>query len=151
MSDRLTTKPLTVVKTVDLNVAIDRAFRHFTANIHVWWPLQTHSISGKDARTVVFEQEIGGRIYEVDVDGREREWGRVLAWDPPRQILFSWVLEASADATTVDVTFEELGPTSCRLRLEHRGFEHRSEGALWRDRYDQGWEGITALYARSIG
>jgi uncharacterized protein YndB with AHSA1/START domain len=151
MSDKLKEKSLTVVKTVDLKASIDRAFRHFTANIHVWWPLATHSISGKDARTVVFEAQTGGRIYEVDAEGREREWGRVLACEPPRRVLFSWVLEAPADATAVDVTFEALGPANCRFRLEHRGFELRSEGALWRDRYDQGWEGVATLYAGSLG
>lgn len=151
MSDSVHEARLTVVKTVDLKVSIDRAFQHFTRDMHVWWPLGTHSISGKDARTVLFEAEAGGRIYEIDVGGREREWGRVLACEPPRRVLFSWVLEAPADATEVEVTFDATGPSACRMRLKHHGFERRSEGAIWRDRYDQGWQGIVTLYANSIG
>lgn len=140
-----------VVKALDLNVSADRAFSHFTENIHVWWPLATHSLAGSEAKSVVFEARAGGRIYEVEQSGREREWGRVSVCEPPRRLVFSWVLEAPADATEIEVTFESTAPSRCRLRLEHRGFERRGEGALWRGRYDQGWQGVLGGYHASLG
>ena len=32
---------------------------------------------------MVFEEQVGGRIYERHTDGGEGEWGRVLAREPP--------------------------------------------------------------------
>lgn len=139
-----------VVKIVDLKATAAKAFRHFTENIHVWWPLATHSLSLAEARTVVLEAKEGGRLYEVDASGREREWGRVLVCEPPRRIVFSWVLEAPADATEVEARFEDVAPGASRLLLEHRGWETRAEGALWRGRYDQGWIGVVGRFAETL-
>lgn len=146
-SPQTTVGPL--VKTIRLDASMERAFRHFTDNIHVWWPLANHSLSLAAAKSVVFEARAGGRIYEIEASGREREWGRVLVCEPPRRLVFSWVLEAPADATEVEVTFEEEGP-GCRLRLVHSGWERRREGALWRGRYDVGWDGVLAKLAASV-
>ncbi|MBY0423874.1 MAG: SRPBCC domain-containing protein, partial [Parvularculaceae bacterium] len=87
---------------------------------------------------------------EIDAAGREREWGRVLVCTPPHRLVFSWVLEAPDDATEVEVSFEETGPERCRMRLEHRGWERRRDGALWRGRYDEGWSGVTEGFATSL-
>ena len=139
-----------VVKTLELKAPAAKAFKHFTDFVHVWWPLATHSLSLEKAKSVVFEAYDGGRIYEIDADGRDREWGRVLVCDAPHRLVFSWVLEAPVDATEVEVTFEETGPSTCRMQLVHRGFERRRDGALWRGRYDQGWIGVLSRYAKSI-
>ena len=150
MQDQAQRQALSVVKTLDLGASASDAFRHFTANMHVWWPLADHSLAGAEAKTVVFEAWAGGRICEVDAQGRKREWGRVLVCTPPFRLVFSWVLESPADATEVEVVFEPKGEAACRMRLEHRGFEQRREGALWRDRYDAGWEGIVRRFASSF-
>lgn len=137
-------------KTLELKASAARAFRHFTDNIHVWWPLATHSLALAAAKSVVFEARAGGRIYEIEASGREREWGRVLVCDPPRRLVFSWVLEAPEDATEVEARFEETGAQSCRLVLEHRGWDARRDGALWRGRYDYGWDGVIGQYASTL-
>ncbi len=140
-----------VVKVLDLKAPAAKAFRHFTENIHVWWPLATHSLALAQAQSVVFEAREGGRLYEIETTGREREWGKVLLCAPPSRLVFTWVLEAAADATEIEVTFEDLGPGGCRMRLEHRGWERRRDGALWRERYLHGWDGVLGLFDLSLG
>lgn len=139
-----------VVKTLSLNVSAARAFEHFTKNIHVWWPLATHSISLAAAETAVFEAKKGGRIYEVDKDGRQREWGQVLACEAPRRVVFSWVLEAPEKKTEVEVEFEETAPGKCTMTLTHRGWENRPDGAEWRGKYDQGWDGVLGRFVETM-
>ena len=144
------TKIEPVVKTLRLKTSCKKAFRHFTDNIHVWWPLESHSLAQTDAATVKFEAREGGRIYEIEKSGKEREWGRVTACDAPHRLVFSWVLEKPADATEVEVTLKADGD-SCVMTLVHRGWDDRSDGATWRDNYNQGWNGVLDAYREGLG
>lgn len=144
------TKIEPVVKTLKLKASCEKAFRHFTDNIHVWWPLRSHSLAEANAETVKFETHEGGRIYEVEKSGKEREWGRVGVCEGPHRLVFSWVLEKPADATEVEVTFEADGE-GCVMTLIHRGWDDRSDGAKWRDNYNQGWNGVLDAYRGSLG
>lgn len=138
-----------VVKKREIGVSADRAFEHFTRGIAQWWPLATHSLGGEKARTVVLEARQGGRIYEIDGHGNERDWGQVSECIPGERIVFSWVLERPDLATEVEVRFEALGPDRSRIELIHRGWDTRPDGAQWRANYDQGWEGIVELFVGS--
>ena len=139
-----------IVKTLDLRAPVDKAFHHFTENIHLWWPMARHSLSQADAVHVVFEGEAGGRLYEVDKDGREREWGRVLEWDAPRRAVFSWVLEAPEKRTEVEIQFAEGADGGSVLTLIHRGWENRPDGAEWRKNYHTGWDGVLGNFVDSL-
>lgn len=139
-----------IVKNIQLNASVEKAFDHFTKKIHLWWPLATHSLSQANATSVVFEAKEGGRIYEIEQSGKEREWGRVKVCEPPCRLVFSWVLEAPADATEVEVQLKDEGGGKSSLTLIHRGWESRSEGAKWRGEYDKGWKGVLAAYAGSV-
>lgn len=148
MSDVMTTEP--IVKTITLNVSAAKAFQHFTKNIHIWWPLKTHSLSQENAQTVVFESKIGGRIYEIEKSGKEREWGRVLDFEENRRLVFSWVLEAPDKATEVEVRFDEDKSGKTTMTLIHRGWDQRPDGAEWRGNYNQGWEGVINEYQLAL-
>lgn len=148
MTAALAIKP--IVKTMSLNASAARAFEHFTRNIHLWWPLATHSISLAAAKSVVFEAKEGGRLYEIDEDGREREWGRVLVCEAPHRVVFSWVLEASEKKTEVEIGFGETGPAKCLMTLTHRGWENRADGAGWRGKYDHGWDGVLGRFVETM-
>ncbi len=139
-----------VVKKLILNADPQQAFDHFTRNIHLWWPLQTHSLSQSDAETVVFEAATGGRIYEIEKSGKEREWGRVTCCEPPHRLVFSWVLEAPDKATEVEVQFVEAGAGETALTLIHRGWDKRPDGAEWRDKYNEGWDGVLARFGEAM-
>ncbi len=74
----------------------------------------------------------GGRIVERAIDGDERLWGTVVAWEPPDRVAFSWHPgQGDAEATEVEVRFlaDEHGT---RVELEHRGWDRlggEAEGA----------------------
>lgn len=140
-----------VEKTLSLKASPARAFAHFTGNIAQWWPLAEHSLSHENARDLVFEAKKGGRIYEIDGAGREREWGRVRECDAPHRVVFSWVLEKPADATEIEVTFEDDGNGGTDFKLVHRGWLETKSGAERRGMYDGGWMGVLSGFARTLG
>lgn len=139
-----------VVKRLQLKAHAEKAFRHFTENIHLWWPLSSHSLSQDQAVSVVLEACKGGRIYETARDGRQRDWGTVLECDPPKRIVFSWVLEDLPNATEVEVEIEEETQERCVFTLTHRGWETREDGVKWRENYDTGWAGVLSRFTASF-
>jgi uncharacterized protein YndB with AHSA1/START domain len=143
-------KIVPVEKRLSLKASPERAFAHFTDNIAAWWPLATHSLSQGEARSVVFETKEGGRIYEIDASGREREWGRVKECAAPHRLVFSWVLEKPADATEVEVTFTDDGKGGTDFTLTHRGWLETKSAAERRGMYDEGWVGVLAAYQGSM-
>ena len=67
---------------------------------------------GVDIAESVFEPHVGGRVYDRGVDGSECQWARVLAYEPPDRIVFSWdinpkwQIETDLDKTSeVEVRF----------------------------------------------
>lgn len=139
---------------VDVTVPRGRpdAFRLFTDGIHEWWPLETHSIFEHEAAKAVFEGREGGRIFEVHRDGRESDWGRVLAWEPPARVVFTWQPNPERSAhTEVEVRFQEVeGGT--RVELEHRGWERLGEEAeTVRADYVPGWALVLGAYEGASG
>ena len=92
---------------------------------------------------------MGGNIYDRGVDGSECRWARVLAYEPPNRVVFSWDIsphwqvETDLDKTSeVEVRFIAEAPDRTRVELEHRNLDRHGEG--WeaeRDGVggDQGW------------
>ena len=144
-----TTAP--VRKELQLAAPPERAFEVFTEGIATWWPLVLHSISGERARDCVFEPGVGGRIFERDEDGTEADWGRVLVWDPPNRVVFSWhPNEDGPAATEVEVRFTAVGDGTL-FELEHRGWERLGpEAAEARAGYHTGWDPTLAAYAAAV-
>jgi hypothetical protein len=64
-------------KSVTVPVAPQRAFELFTAHVHEWWPLATHSVGAEEAAGVVFGEGVGGIIVETLADGTTSVWGTV--------------------------------------------------------------------------
>ena len=152
-SSEMIVQPLVKSVTVELNAR--DAFRLFTRDMGTWWPLDTHSIASDtydgrvEATDLVFEERVGGRILEVMSDGARESWGKVLAWEPPRRVVFSWrpSLE-DVPHTEVDVTFTEIGDRT-EVRLEHRGWERLGSSAdSKRAGYDSGWPVVLAHLRR---
>ncbi len=137
-------------KTLVVNCDPERAFQVFTREIGSWWPLAMHSIGEDKVSEVVFEERVGGRIFERHSDGGEGEWGRVVEWDPPRRFVMSWYPGGEpADATELEVRFSAEGE-STRLDLEHRGWERfGDQAAERRSGYDSGWGSVLPYFTKA--
>lgn len=136
---------------VTVNLPPEEAFRLFTGGVELWWPLQTHAIDETRATGAVFEPGEGGRIYERYPDGGEAEWGRVITWDPPKRVVYSWnpTLEPRPD-TEIEALFTADGDGT-RVDVEHRGWE-RLDPEL-RESYasDTGWTVVIGRYVAAAG
>jgi uncharacterized protein YndB with AHSA1/START domain len=137
-----------VVRSVDVDAPVDKAFLVFTERIGEWWPLQAHGIFEDKAETCVLEGRVGGRLYERSVDGDEGQWGTVTAYEPPTRLVLSWHPNLDRPAPTeIEVTFTPLGEGT-HVELVHRGWEVLGDVALEaRDSYDGGWPETLRCYA----
>jgi uncharacterized protein YndB with AHSA1/START domain len=117
---------------------IERAFRVFTKHFDKIKPRE-HNMLAVDIAESVFEPRAGGRVYDRGVDGSECQWARVLAYEPPERIAFTWDISPQwqietdpGRASEVDVRFIAETPERTRVELEHRNL----------DRHGEGWEGV---------
>ena len=127
---------------------IERAFSVFTDDFGSFKPPEHNLLQVEIAQTV-FESHVGGNIYDRGVDGSECRWARVLAYEPPNRVVFSWdisphwQIETDHDKTSeVEVRFIAEGPDRTRLEIEHRNLDRHgdgSEGVREGVHGDQGW------------
>jgi hypothetical protein len=120
-------RPAPVRRSIEVAVSQARAFEVFASGMNRWWPREK-SIGGSPQVSVVMEPFAGGRWYEVGQDGSECQWGKVLAWEPPGQLLLAWQIGADWRydpdlETEIEILFRELGPKLTRVELEHRKLE----------------------------
>ena len=125
---------------ITVEAPLERAFSVFVDDFDAIKPRE-HNMLGVDIAETVFEPRPGGHIYDRGVDGSECRWARVLAYEPPNRVVFTWDispqwrLEADPErASEVEVRFVPEGPERTRLELEHRNL----------DRHGDGWEGLRA-------
>ncbi len=132
MSTKSSVAPVRTSIVVSAPVA--QAFEVFTADMGSWWPKTNHILAAELAE-MVFEPWVGGHIYDRGVDGSECRWARVLAYEPPDLVVFSWDIspqwriEPDPERTSqVEVRFVAESATRTRVELEHRGLERHGEG-----------------------
>lgn len=153
-----TAAPLVVRKSLVLPAPPQRVFELFTRELDRWWP-RSHHIGADAGFQARMDEVEGGRWYERGDSGREADWGRVLAWQPPALLRLSW--QVSADwqpdariATVVELRFLPEGEGQTRLELEHLGFEHYGDqAAMMQAMFDSpgGWSGILAALPEALG
>jgi uncharacterized protein YndB with AHSA1/START domain len=126
---------MSVVRTVDVPVAPDEAFRAFTEEIDDWYERGPYSWNDPE-RAVAIRFE-GDRLLEVYDDGDPYEMGLVTAWEPGRRLAFAYrSVHVPADVQTdVEVRFDPVAGGT-RVTLEHRGLETlpADEYARWQQR-----------------
>jgi uncharacterized protein YndB with AHSA1/START domain len=140
-----------VRKTLAVDCTPERAFEVFTREIGTWWPITTHSVDGAATLEVVFEEKVGGRIYERHSDGTEHDWGSVLVWEPPSRFVMTWHPgDDGSRATELEVRFAAESEGT-RVDLEHRGWEvYAAEAAEMQRNYDAGWGEVLSHYTRHL-
>jgi uncharacterized protein YndB with AHSA1/START domain len=143
----MTTTAAPVTETIVVKGPIERAFEVFTADIGSWWPTSHHILQAELAE-MVFEPWVGGHIIDRGADGSECRWARVLAYEPPHRVVFSWDITLTwqiesdpSRASEVEVRFIPESAQRTRVELEHRGIE----------RHGQGWEQMHAAVGSPNG
>jgi uncharacterized protein YndB with AHSA1/START domain len=142
------TQAAVVRRQVVVDAPIEKAFSVFTDRFGDFKPPEHNLLAAPIAQTV-FEPRVGGHIYDRAEDGSECRWARILAYEPPQRVVFSWdispqwQLEADPELTSeVEVRFVAEGPTRTRVELEHRNLDRHGPG--WRSvadgvESDDGW------------
>jgi len=136
-----------VRESIVVDAPIERAFSVFTEGIASWWPPEHHILQAELAE-MVFEPHVGGHVYDRGVDGSECRWARVLAYEPPNRVVFSWDIDTqwqietdTAKTSEIEVRFTPDGPARTRVDLEHRNI----------DRHGDGWEGMRSAVGSPEG
>ena len=124
--------------TVMVDAPIEKAFKVFTEDFGRFKPPE-HNLLGVEIAETIFEARVGGFLYDRGVDGTECRWARILAYEPPGRVLFTWDigptwrLEADqSKASEVEVRFTAESDDRTRVDLEHRHL----------DRHGPGWENV---------
>ena len=128
-----------VRRQIVVDAPIEKAFFVFTERFGDFKPPEHNLLASPIAETV-FEARVGGHIYDRGEDGSECHWARVLVYEPPQRVVFSWDIgptwqvETEPDNTSeVEVLFTAEGPGRTRVELEHRNL----------DRHGPGWESVS--------
>jgi uncharacterized protein YndB with AHSA1/START domain len=124
----------TVRHAIVVEAGLERAFRVFTEDFDRVKPRE-HNMLAVEIEETVFEPRAGGRVYDRGVDGSEYQWARVLAFEPPHRVVFSWDLnprfeiESDHEKTSeVEVRFIAESAERTRVELEHRNLDRHGEG-----------------------
>jgi uncharacterized protein YndB with AHSA1/START domain len=143
---------------VVVDLAQEQAFWAFTDLDRI--KPREHNMLAVPIEQTVLEQRVGGDVYDRGIDGSVCRWGRVLAFDPPHTIAFSWDIgpnwQVATDLTRtseVEVTFTAEDEHSTRVTLVHRHLDRH--GAGWESMrhgvdIDDGWPLYLARYQTLI-
>ena len=144
---------------VVVDAPVEHAFRVFTERFDRIKPRE-HNMLEVDIAESVFEPREGGRVYDRGVDGSECQWARVLAYEPPDRIVFTWDISPRwqietdlSRASEVEVRFIAETAERTRVELEHRHLDRHGEG--WEGlregvRGDQGWPLYLSRFAERV-
>ncbi|HMM94974.1 SRPBCC family protein [Phycicoccus sp.] len=127
-----------VHRVVTVPLTPERAFEVFVTRFDDIKPREHNLLRAPIVETSV-DRHVGGTIHDVAEDGSRCDWARILAFDPPHRIVFSWdigptwEIESDPDRTSeVEVTFTPAADGGTRLDLVHRHLE----------RHGPGWESV---------
>jgi uncharacterized protein YndB with AHSA1/START domain len=126
---------------------IERAFAVFTERFGDFKPPE-HNLLAVPIAETVFEPRVGGHIYDRGTDGTECRWARILVYEPPKRVVFSWDIGPTwqletdpQDASEVEVRFSVETPDRTRVELVHRHI----------DRHGPGWTAVAEGVADDAG
>lgn len=139
-----------------VDTPIERAFAAFVERFGDFKPPE-HNLLGAEITETHFEPRVGGHIYDRADDGSECRWARVLVYEPPNRVVFSWDISPQwqlerdpSNTSEVEIRFVAETPERTRLELEHRHLNRHGPG--WESIHegvdgDAGWPLYLARYA----
>lgn len=127
-------EPTSLQVDIHIDVPVEKAFQVFTERFDEIKP-HDHNLLAVPIERTILEPFVGGAIRDVGTDGSSCAWARVLTFDPPRRIVFSWDISPRwrlepdpRRASEVEVRFVPEGPERTHVVLEHRLLDRHGEG-----------------------
>lgn len=133
------------------------AFQVFTERMTDWW-VREFTWSGPACLQLIgIEPRPGGMVYELGPHNFRVDWGRILSWQPPQLLVFSWHIAPDRvpqpdpeRASEVEVHFHERRDGTL-VELEHRHFDrHGPDGAGYWRAMTAGWSELLTRYAEAV-
>ncbi|MEO3779338.1 SRPBCC family protein [Micromonospora sp. B11E3] len=143
--------------TLLVSASAEHAFAVFAGALTDWWVAE-YTWSGPAALAELgIEPRAGGMLYEIGPYGFRSDWGRVLTWDPPRRLVFTWQIGPDrvpvpdpAQASEVEVLFLP-DADQVRVEVEHRHFDRHGEAAEgYRQALTAGWHELLSRFVVSV-
>lgn len=111
------------------------AFHLFTEGLTSWWPAE-YTWSQGSVVNISIEPRKGGRCTEQGPYGFQCDWGRVLEWEPPKRLVFTWQIGLNrepqpdpAQASTLEIEFEPASADTTQVSLVHRDISRHGQDA----------------------
>lgn len=155
--NQVKSEKLHIIKTVRVSTLAEHAFAIFVNKLDSWWPGE-YTWAAESLEKIAIEPAINGRCYEIGPHGFRCDWGRVLQFEPPHRIVFTWQIDPDRvpqpnpdKASEIEVLFEEAaGETN--VTFVHKHFENHGEGAeQYKEAMNspQGWDYILDNYVKA--
>lgn len=148
-----------IVRQLVVPASAEHAFGLFAGGMAAWWPPE-YTWGGEVLQWIGVEPRVGGACFERGPEGFRCDWGRVLLWQPPRRLVFTWQIGPDrvpqpdpARASEVEVRFTPAGAAETRVELEHRHLSrHGERGDAYRAALEApgGWDHLLARYAAAL-
>jgi len=140
---------------VTVRAGVDGAFKTFVESFPSWWPHNYRCT--KVGAPLGVDPRAGGRWYEIDEEGNEHTFGRLLTVDPPERLVIAWHLNGFGridpdNYSEFEVRFVPDGADRTRVEVEHTRFDRMGTKHAKRVRngMDKGWPTILAALQERI-
>ena len=145
---------------ITVPLALQAAFTAFAEELGNWWPA-AYTWAQDVLETIAIEPQENGRCFERGLHNFECDWGRVLQWQPPHQLAFTWQISPRREpapnpenASEIHLRFEpEADGSGTQILFEHRHLDSHGEG--WQDYHTAlasapGWSYILDCYVNYV-
>lgn len=159
-TQQLQQEETTIQESLTVPLPPAQAFATFTAELNSWWPHE-YTWSQEVLQLIAIEPQANGRCFERGPHNFECDWGRVLQWEPPRRLAFTWQISPQrepvpdpAQASEIHLRFEpEADGSGTKILFEHRHLDRHGEG--WNDYLNAlasapGWPYILDCYVNYV-
>ena len=124
------------------------AFDSFVNKFNKWWP-EEYTWSGNVLEIINIEPKVNGKCYEIGPNHFRYDWGRVLKFEHPNKIVFTWQISPSRvpepnpdKVSEIKIEFITINKSFTRTEFEHKCFSKHGDG--WENyletlKSEQGW------------
>src|SRR5688500_13265781 len=138
---------------------IEECFSIFVDHLQDWWPRE-YTWSQGTLKKITIAPYINGHCFETGPYDFRCDWGRVVEFERPFHIAFTWQISASRvpvpdpeKASKVTVTLKTLEDKTVRVRLIHSALDkHGPDWEVYAKAMnsEQGWSYILEKYRQCV-